>query len=114
MKKLMMLVPILLSTYSGMTQAGGNAGWDQNSVNPRECVVGTYDRWVFSDESKCTDGIAQGKITGVRITGFAEMPDWSDRRIDGVVSPSSSVKYPWDNSKGERPRGVYLDNEWVN
>lgn len=114
MKKLLVLMPILLSSYSGVTLAGGNSGWDQNSVNPRECVIGTNDKWVFSTESKCTDGITQGVVKGVELSGFAEMQDWSDRKISGVVSPSNSVKYPWDHNKGEKPRGVYLDYKWVN
>lgn len=114
MKKIIGTISLVLLSYSGLTQAGGNPGWDQNKVEARTCVVGTNSEYRFSTEARCMDGITQGKVKGIKLEGWATMPDWSKRPFSGILSPGNEIPFTWDSSKGEQPRGVTHHSEWIN
>ncbi|EFD5161500.1 dispersin Aap [Escherichia coli] len=94
----------------------GGSGWIADNVDPSQCIKLSGVQYTYnSSASVCMQGLNEGKVRGVSVSGEFYYNDGTTSNFKGVVTPSKLVNTNQDMNKTKKV-GVQkyrVLTEWV-
>lgn len=94
----------------------GGSGWNADNVEPSQCIKLSGVQYTYnSSASVCMQGLNEGKVRGVSVSGEFYYNDGTTSNFKGVVTPSTLVNTNQDMNKTNKV-GVQkyrVLTEWV-
>lgn len=78
----------------------GGSGWNADNVDPSQCIKLSGVQYTYnSGVSVCMQGLNEGKVRGVSVSGVFYYKDGTTSNFKGVVTPSTPVNTNQDIKK---------------
>ncbi|EFO1933549.1 hypothetical protein DT265_25505, partial [Escherichia coli] len=78
----------------------GGSGWNADNVDPSQCIKLSGVQYTYnSGVPVCMQGLNEGKVRGVSVSGVFYYKDGTTSNFKGVVTPSTPVNTNQDINK---------------